>query len=424
MSRSGKRHSSVRVVRACALNGSVKASAAEGSSRLSARIAGLALARFVGQGASGVALVLLARWTGPEDFGTFSVVWAVLLTVSGVLTFGLPVFALRCAVLGRGPATEYAIHLNRVTSAFGAGVGASVALLSTNASVAAVMILAGSVALEKNSLVLVGLGTEFGQQRRVNVIVSVRGIAAILLFVILHWVGLEAVVSFALGRAIAMGLSMAALVVSVRGWPASRRRPRDQSLESLGSIAIASSIEAVRGLDVMFVGVLAGSSVVGLYSAVQKMAIPVGIFASSMCTVVLGKVACASRSETERLTRWLKRFAVVTILAAALLGRWSEEIVVLIFGSEFQAASGAFAWTLVALPALALVPIAVTILQARGAARRVLTSSAVVVLVQLVLIPVGGLIGGATTASMVLAITAWARFVWLLRDVRAHSADG
>lgn len=386
------------------------------------RAVGLMGARALGTGMNGIALILLARWLSPVGFGHFSVAWSILLTVSGVLALGLPVFALRSAVRGEVRATGFAIFLNLAMSVLATVVGACVAMLASGAPAVAVAGLALAVGFERSTEVRVALGMEFGRAGLVNAVLSVRGLAVVVVMVAGNALGVGPLASYVLGRLVAMAVSAVVLVRQVRGWPRVIRPPRDGTLEVLPPIAAYYAVGTARTLDVTVVGMAAGPLGAGLYSAALKLMTPLHLAASSVHLVLVGSIA---RGTAARVRRGLRALLLTTAAATVVLAAvsiWAETLVVLVLGDQYTGGGEVLRWFLLGTPASAAVGIVTTALQDKGAGRAAAVIGVVAVVLTLAGVWAGGQVAGAVGAAGAYAVVAWLQLVALFVAARLRLA--
>ena len=373
---------------------------------------------------NGIALILLARWLRPEDFGHFSVAWSILLTVSGTLALGLPVFALRSAVRGEEQATGFAIFLNLAMSALATVVGAAVAMAVSGTPALLVVGLAVAVAVERATEVRVALGMEFGRAALVNWILSLRGAAVVVAMIGGNAVGVEPLTSYMLGRLVGMGVSAAVLTWRVRGWPLVARPPRDGSLEVLPPIAAYYAVGTARALDVTVVGAAGGPVGAGLYSAALKLMTPFFLVASSIHLVFVGSIARGSREQVRRGLRLLLLVTAATTAVLAVVSVWAEPIVVLVLGEQYAGGGTVLRWFLLGTPASAAVGIVSTALQDKGSGRATAAVTVVAVTLTLAGVWVGTRVAGAAGAAAAFSVVAGLQLVTLFVVARARLAPG
>ncbi|UZN04137.1 lipopolysaccharide biosynthesis protein [Cellulomonas sp. S1-8] len=380
---------------------------------LLARFLGLSFARAFGALANTGALILVARSVGANDFGALAVILSVLAAVAGVLGLGMPAFALRAAVLGRQQAVGYAIALNLYTSAAIVAIGIAYGSLTAE-PLLVVGCLALTFALEKNSDIRVGLGTEFGRAKLVNAVLVFRGVVP-LAFVggalITDRASVDAYVS---GRLIGAAVAALVLALSIREWRVIWRRPRDGSLESLSGLAFSNAAGAVRQIDVWIVGLLSGSAAAGDFAAAQRLVAPLSLFANNMSVVAMGASARESMTRARRAVRFTGWSAVAALAPAVALAALSPQIVSLVLGDSFTEATAALAWFIIAVPPLATLPVIATILQGRGLANAVAVNSVVMTGLFVVCVVVGAATDGATGAALGFTVATWVRLITML----------
>jgi len=367
----------------------------------------------------GIAVVLLARWMGPEEFGEFSVVWAILLTASGVLALGLPTFTLRAAVRGDNQATEYALFLNIVSSVAGLVIGAVIAFVVSPFSPWLVLALAVPIAIEKNVEVRVGLGTEYGYAKLVNMLLVIRGILVLGLMVALHAFGVGTLIAYVIARIVAVGVSAVWMTARVRDWKASTIRPTDGSLDILPSLATTQAVVWARSLDVPIVASAVGAVGAGLYAATQKIMYPIFLLTDNLNLVVIGPIARGTHARARQALRLLVISALVLSALFGFASIWATPLTGLVLGAEYRDTGGvALRWLLIAAPALGIIGPLRTILQDKGSARQVSIIATVSTVFTLLGAWVGATLNGADGAALAYMIVAWIQVLLLVIDAQ------
>ncbi|KGM17067.1 hypothetical protein [Actinotalea fermentans] len=338
----------------------------------------------------------------------------MLTAVAAFLTLGLPGFALRAAALKRPHAVAYALTLNLLSSSGFLIVGGTWAVLSGYVGAKPAIMVALAIACEKNAEARIALGTQFGRARLVNLLISTRGFLALGSALAAIQVGLSVMDWYAYGRAAGAILLGTVLAAAVRDWPLTFRRPRDGSLESMLSLAVASAAAAIRQLDAWIVGVFGGVGAAGVFGAALRMITPFDLLSSAVSVVVM---APSALGDPEGVRRALLRIARWSAAAALVLGAaWPLllETAPLILGEDYRAAGPALAWLALASPALVALPVTVTAMQGQGLGRRVAGISAVFSAIFLVAIALGTEQAAAAGAAAAYALTTWLRYAGLL----------
>lgn len=377
------------------------------------RFAGLSLARAVGALANTGALVLVARAVGAGDFGGLAVAISVLAAVAGVLGLGMPAFALRAAVLGRSEAVGFAIALNLGTSVAIVVVGVVYGALGSDPWLL-VACLAAAFALEKNSDIRVGLGTEFGRATLVNTVLTFRGLVPLVAVVGALATDGPVIEAYVLGRLGGAAVAALVLVRAIRTWRLVWRRPRDGSLESLGGLALSNAAGAVRQADVWIVGLVTGTAGAGDFAATQRLVAPLSLIANNMSVVAMGASARESMAGARRAMRLMGWVSAAAAVPAAGLAALSPQIVTLVLGASYEDAWATMAWFVVAVPPLATLPVMGTVLQGRGLANAVAVNSVVMTVVFLICVIAGAMAAGSAGAAAGFAIASWGRLATML----------
>jgi len=386
---------------------------------LAGKLLGLTAARAIGQACSMVASILLARWLGPTEFGAYAIAISIFTAVSGVFSLGIPAFALRAAALGQMQATGYSLFLNVIMSTSAAIIGTAIAFVFSGLPLLPMILIALAVAIESNGELRVGLGTEFGYTRIVNIFLISRGILVLLGMLLLSYLGLPALTAFLTTRAIVVAIAAFWLMHRVNGpWRSTSKAPTDGSLRPLKHMGITSAFVALKSFDVAILGAVASATTAGLFSAVTRITMPIGLLSGSLSVVAMGPSTRSSASKAKRTVYYLAAIAVVGLAIAGVLSIWSTQIVTLIFGAEFKAAAGALRWILIGVPALGTVGVMSTVMQAQGRTRDIAWQVGVTSTLSLILVPVLAVYFGATGAAMAFAIVLWLGLILRLNTAR------
>lgn len=395
-----------------------------GARRLLGKASGLLVGRIVGAVGNGVSLVLLARWSGADEFGRFAVSWAVLQAVAGVMSFGVPVFVLRSAVRNRTDAALFGIAINYVLSALSVVVGLGFSFMLGGHSALLLGILAASLAWEQCAEVRIGLGTQYGQGKMVNWVLGMRGALICAMVIGAKALHLPLVASFAGGRFVVMLLAFAVLWFATSSWSGRLKVPPRDDINLLIQIGAQKGVSSFRVLDVTIAGLFGGVAVAGLYGAVQKLVVPVTILADSLRVVAMAKIVNAS---SDRVRSYSRLFTLGAVALAGLMvgvGALSDFLIPIALGTEFLPGRWAFRFVLLAAPALGAAHLLLTILQDRGRAGFATFSTGVSIAVQLILVGVGSHFYGADGAGAAFAFAVWGWLVWLNFAVVRRRSSG
>jgi len=371
------------------------------------RFTGLSVARVVAMGIGVFTIAISARWIGVEDYGRLAVASAIITTTSAMFSLGLPIFALRAAALGHSQATGYALFLNLSTSLAGALVGFGIAIFTGSLNTLLIALIAASTAFEKNTEVRIGLGTEFGKSKIVNIIIIARSLVWLGLMLIFHLFGFTALTSFLIARLSAAVLAAALLAISVTGWPLTIKRPTDNSLDILGSLATQKFISSWRFLDVSIIGIVAGPIEAGLYSAVQRLMMPVISLGDNLRTVITGEIVRGSEKRARRNASTFLAIIIATTILFGILSIWSTPLIELVLGNEFTSGADALRWGILAIPPAILVGLYLTILQDKGLSQWTARATGLNIAMALGGALIGSYLYGATGAMFAYFFSFW-----------------
>lgn len=349
---------------------------AEADARTLLHGAGIAfVVQVLGAGASFVLQVLLGRWMGPSDYGTYVVTlsWAALAAVGCCL--GLPTMLLRfvAAYLAGGDDARLRGVLRMsfaVTTATGVGVAVAGSIVFAALRGGGVevdfAVLAGLWLIP--ALALMRLGQEAVRSfRRMGLAfapalfwrpVATIAVAAIVVVLGGHLTAIAALV-IALGcLALVVGVQLirfagfvraevpvVAPVLEVRMW----------MRVALPLLLIASFLIVLSETDIVMVGALAGSREAGLYAAASKTASLVAFVLIAVNAIAAPMISAqhtrGEHAAMQQLVSRVARWVFFPSLAICLFLAVFAQPVLGLFGSEF----GAARWELVVLLAGQLV---------------------------------------------------------------------
>jgi O-antigen/teichoic acid export membrane protein len=368
-----------------------------------------------------VTAAYLARRLGPEGYGIFTVLAAIIAWVEWSLT---AVFARASVKLVADAhtwqpigSTIVSVHLVASSAAaclLWALAGPVTGMLGKPAVTGTLRLFALDIPLfclaQAHRNILVGLGA-YAERAWVAAARWVSRLLLIVVFVEVGW-SLDGAILGTIGAS-AVELLIARIFIS----PAFSAKgfARLPNLWSYAAPLVLSGL-ALRFYDrldlVTLTALGASTREAGFYAAAQSLAILPGLFAGSFSPLVLSSLSRAIREgnnlEAQRLGRDALRCAVLLVPFAALVSGSASEIVTLVFGKAFEPAAGLLSWLIFAAAALVQLSISTAILTAAGYLTLTLAVTIPLPLSALVgyltVIPIGGATGAAivTLVSVVI----------------------
>lgn len=302
--------------------------------------------------------VLFARWAGPELFGSVTALVSAATFMFVAFDFGMSTYIIRLAARQDYATLNAALRLNYYTSVLGAAItGLAFLVLSRIMGFPMVLACLGvALAFEKSSDALVGVFIARGNTGVITEVTLVRRFCMILVFPILHYLGVGVVVAYTVGMLLssAVGWLQVRIALAKAGLPSTPRIGIFALLKAGLPFFWASITASARNLDTLLVSVAGGSHMAGLWSAAQKLTTPFMLIPGALSSAILPH---ASRAEKAQVRSIAMRLAVLHLGIAfilALISVFSAQIVKVVFGSAFLGSSSALGWTLVAFPFIAL----------------------------------------------------------------------
>lgn len=321
----------------------------------------------------------LARRLGPEGYGVFTVIAAIIAWVEWSLSALFARASVKFVAEARNwqPIGSTIVRVHLVTSTGAAGLLALLArpiaeLLGTPALTGPLQLFAVDIPLfclaQAHRNILVGLGAY--PERAV--VAAARWLSRLLLIVVLVELGLS------LRGAIlgSIGASLIELGVArafVRPAFLVRVTMRLGNLWGYAVPLLLSGV-ALRIFDRLDLVTLtasgAGTREAGFYAAAQSLALLPGLLAGSFSPVLLATLSRAFRDgeklAAQGLGRDALRFTVLLVPFAGIVAGSASEIVALVFSQSFQPAAPLLPWLIFAATALVLLSISTAILTAAG----------------------------------------------------------
>jgi len=309
-----------------------------------------------------VVTVVLARHLGPEVYGTYSWVLALVGSVSGLATLGLPQMAVK-ALVNEGSDLESRAQILGSTMALllaGSALAMSIAYVSSHwlwpderSMSASVLLVAATLPLQSAAIVRWWFESQVAAQPAIGLegAVLVGGIVAKLLAVALGAPLMVFFLLLALEAAVLSALQLrlySRCVGALREWRVRGERIRMLLLQSW-PLALSGVLLMVQArVDQIMLGALAGESELGQYSVALRLAegfafLPL-VLQSTVFPVLVGARQQgfeAFRARLLHVYRLCILVALAVCVALALLGPW---LLHLLFGDVYAPAGPLLAW--------------------------------------------------------------------------------
>ncbi|MGN6408294.1 MAG: lipopolysaccharide biosynthesis protein [Curtobacterium sp.] len=370
--------------------------------------------------AQAAAVLLLARWTVPAEYGLISSLLGVGLFLTAILDFGLGPFILRIrSIPSLAELLEPALLLNLLGAIALLVVLVPVGIVILPVPLAAVLIaiwIAGDKYVDTSLCVSIA-DDRMGSVGAVLVLRRVMGLAA---FVGLYVLGVAPAVAFGAGQGIGLLLGLGYVLRTVvphrpfDSWSGLRGLTKEGPWFYLGSLSTQAS-----SLDSPIVAAVSGVAAAGYYSVGSRLSRPFVLLATAISAVLIPAAARGPDGMGQRVTRWVVLLAVGLSLVGLGLAPLMPLIIELTAGRAYVGGAPSATVLLVGMPFVALASPIGGVLQGRGQARWVAVNGVVFSVLLLVGIAVGAWIGGAIGAAYGLTGVAALKFATLA--VRAWS---
>jgi O-antigen/teichoic acid export membrane protein len=363
-------------------------------------------------------LVIVSRYLGPENRGSYFLVILAATIAALVLDAGVSTASLALGASRRVPAGE--LHGLIVSVALvGAGLAAAVVTgaaaisrgpFGVDATLIALAVLAVGplVYVQAASALLIGLG-------RIPALSTIRllvaALAPVVMILTLAAAGGDASAATAAWFA-TTALLAAALAVTLARAGFRPTRPRAASARralafgARGQLGTVAHLGFLR-LDVIVLGAQSGTAAVGQYSLASTLAERVSTLGAAAYGAGASRVGGLPRREATELTaRILRALTLVLVLVSALLALGASPLIPVVFGNEFSPAVTPFLLLLpgtVALTLWYIVSLYIVSALGRPGTTTIIQGIALAAAVPLYYVAVGrwGMAGAATASSAV-----------------------
>ncbi|MFC4902281.1 oligosaccharide flippase family protein [Kocuria oceani] len=381
------------------------------------RFAWIAVSRVVAAALQAVALVLIARVTGPSQFGILASFIGLVIIIQVVSDGGIGTYILRLRV--NNPNSNQISLALKVHQVFGILacvllIVASVILANATGLLWWLLIpLAVAGYVERQGDVRLTLAIADGDVWKNALGLTLRRLLTLIGVLVGFHTTMDAIFYF--GLATLLG-SLFSLWLSRRVIDCPRYVGRFGLLEcrQLFSACRPFWVNSIgvqlRNLDVVLVATLATPVVAGYYGSVARSLSPLMMISSSLATVLL-PIAAGAKGKIER-SLVIPVALVLSLVSIFYIGMayYADEIVLLLFGPQYGPAAGAFRIAVLGLVFSSTSSLLTSLLQARALEQYVAFVSILTSLLSLVAISMGvcfyGLIGAATGLAFAYVVQA------------------
>lgn len=378
----------------------------------------LSSARILALSLQSIVLILLARYAGVQEFGIASIILAVESVIISIAGLGLVPYILRELPRRNFAEVKGALRLNLLSTAVGFAIAAASGLLlgafHPGSTLLFSLVLAGSLALDKNNEVQLSVSISKGGSVGPASSYILRSLLHLCIFFILINTNYDPLLAFAFARL------AGSFVANFVGLKLSRITDSAGAVRSLAvlretrHLAVSNAIGAFRGLDVAMVSMSAGAGAAGFYSAASKLQLPVSTVVNSLSAVLMPRASVSSLEHSVKTVKSIRNYAFFATLPMLIMMFFTEPIVIFIYGAEFSHSAQPLNWLLLGLPAVCAAPLLATILQARSMERHVTLNTAIFTPVTLVAVAVGALLMGAAGGAFAFSLLTWVRVIRLI----------
>jgi O-antigen/teichoic acid export membrane protein len=353
--------------------------------------------------AQAAAIVMLARWSSPEIFGSVVAVQTLFFALTSVLSFGFPQYI--GVLRARNPDSRVVDGIYRVnqkyswiTSALSVAVLLGLAVFDS--TYLAFLPLGLSLGLQRNGSILDSLAIADGQVTLFSSNLVLRRVVMLTVFVGLYRLQVDVALAYC------TAVFLAEVIYNARMRATCIYRPRDQSRIGLRPVFRESKhfwIDAMSGqlrlLDVAAISIVLGPLAAGYLAVPSKIASPLMLLPSSFATLLLPRVS-AGNSKTAQ--RGIGLAVGVTIMISVLLIGLSlnlEKFITQVLGESYLPAAPVTRIYFIGFVGLCIIYMVGAVLQGLGLYSAVGRNSVVFSVLSIVFLSAGGYVFGIEGAA-------------------------
>lgn len=317
--------------------------------------------RIVGQAASVIVALVIARVLGPADFGLYSFAIVTTLLLAQLPGTGLDMSAVRLSAREGSVNQEGARGILVVAGGTKLAFGLVLILASTVIADASVQngfiqaelalplriaaVSALGLAMTEFTIATLQVQERFGWIFSISLCIAVIRIAPVGLLATLQGLDLSnALVAFLAATYVGCCLS---LLFAWNAWKGPQRWQREivwELYRYAGWLVSATLLGTLTSsLDILLLSHQVGAELTGIYAAGRTLALPFALLCSAVGVVLLPRL---SRMPRNQIGAYVSRFSLHIVLAAAVMAAGiiigAPVIVNLVYGSEYAAAATIF----------------------------------------------------------------------------------
>lgn len=351
-------------------------------------------------------LTLVARWSGPAEFGFFAAAYGIALVAQTVADCGLTKYIVQLRVSDRSDGgIGAALRLGRNISIISTVVGttALVAVTTQVPSVAALCLMPLWMSAEKQVEAWLGVSLADGKLWYNATSLVFRRLGALLVLVVAHAAGMNPIQGYLIGLS-AFSLLAWWQIRLVTNDVHTDRKARAKVLLAGGRHYWFNSL-AVQAMnfDVTVVAAMASAQSAGYYAAASRLTTPLRIVPTSFATLLFPAAAKARLSGARPLLRAVGGLIAITTVMYIGLAVALPILVPIVLGPSFAPAAGVIQVVCVGLIFAAITSQFNSLMQGWGYLRAVTIISMASTLLSLAAIAVAAVGWGALGAGYALA---------------------
>jgi O-antigen/teichoic acid export membrane protein len=297
--------------------------------------------RLIGAAVQAGSLTLVARWSGPAEFGLFGAVYGIAIVAQTVAEFGLTKYIVQLRVAdsddgGIGAALRLGRNIKIVTTAIGTVAVGALALYDPVFLVYLLLPLWMAVENQVEAWLAVSLAD--GKLWHNATTLVFRRVGALLVLLGCHAAGMNAVAGYILGLAV---FSLLAWWHAYRVTTGVRtdRAIRPATLLNAGRHYWINSLAVhAMNFDVTIVAAMASPQTAGYYAAASRLTTPLRIVPTSFAMLLFPAAARTKRGDTRPLLKAVGALIALTTVMYVALAILLPQLVPILLGPSFEPA--------------------------------------------------------------------------------------
>ncbi|NYD34549.1 polysaccharide biosynthesis C-terminal domain-containing protein [Actinomycetospora corticicola] len=350
----------------------------------------------------------MARLLPVGEFGELNTVLGVGVVIAGAGDFGVSTLLAKARARHENSLVMGCIVFNRASSLFIATAFAGTLVIIEGFSFAgfAFAFLAVALAIDKNVDCLLSIPIADGDRSTAPISIALRRTATLIAFLTFLALETPALWSYSLSYLLGSLFGQVHIQMFLRDKlsPICEKVKLIATTRSAFPYFVSNFTGQIRLLDTPLVSSVAGVVQAGLYSGATKIVQPFSLIPGVVTTVIMPHSARLSPDRARVLSRKLVALAILFLALMAIPTIFSADIISLILGEQFQAASAALGWTLLGLAFVSLSSPLGSVLQSQGHERLVAKNGFFFAIANLVGVLLGSWASGAQGAAAAIAL--------------------